>query len=227
MGLDLLVQRPDHNTSVSGAHLKSLLWGRPSRQEALGRPGQCGEQGHEPELRFVTIPCKATQGPQVNLYFFPPHSPTAAIHTALSPTGRQHSPQQPLSYSFTRAVPSMQVSSLPPNPPGCLPASSISAVTSRIDSTQKTCSCRSGATNHWQPDGLRAQKMLKLSSKAAKQQGKALNPNTAEAGDCSSSAKDRGLPRYPLLLDQQTQRGLQQEDSAPPDLSRAAWAAMA
>lgn len=131
-----------------------------------GSSRQSGEQGREPELRFVAIPCKAAQGPQVNLFLFPPHPPTAAIPTAW-PMGRQHSSQQPLSYSFTRAVPSIQVSSLPSNPRGCLPASSISAVTSWIDSTQKTCSCRSGATKHWQPDGLRAQKMLKLSSKAA------------------------------------------------------------
>lgn len=178
-----MVQRPDHNTSVSGTHSKLLL--REGFKVESSRPGQSGEQGcaetcppakysqlqgGKPGLHFVAIPCKAAQGPQMNLslpLLFPPHSPTAPIHTALSPVGREHSPLQPLSYSFITAVPSTQASSLPPNPPGCLPAFSISAVTSRIDSTQKTCSCRSGANNHWQPDGLRARKMLKLSRKAA------------------------------------------------------------
>lgn len=126
----------------------------------------------KPGLQFVAVPGKAAQGPQMNLSFsllLPPHSSLAPVHIALSPMGREHSLLQPLSYSSS--LPKLPLPCKPPpshpNPPGCLPTSSISAVTSQIDSTQKTCGCRSRASNCWQPDGLRARKMLKLSRKAA------------------------------------------------------------
>lgn len=127
-------------------------------------PSTANCRGKSLGYTLLLFPYKAAQGPQMNLplpLLFTLHSLTAPIHTALSPMGREHSPLQPCPTPVPRLSPPHK------SPPGCLPASSISPVSSRIDSTQKTCSCRSGTTNRWQPDGLRAQKILKLSTKAA------------------------------------------------------------
>lgn len=180
----------------------------------------------KPGLQFVAVPCEAAQGPQMKLSFpllHPTHSSAAPIHIVSSPMGKEYSPLQPLSYSFIRAGPSMQASSpkptrLPPlRPPSLLSLLRLTLHRHARPAAGLEQTTTGKLVGKWQG---------KCSSLAGKQQGKALNPNPRVAGDCPSSAKDLGPPRYPLPLGQQTRMGLQQGGSHCRNLSRAAQTAL-